>query len=942
MTGPRCSERRQLAAVRSEWQRYELPGGATHLHLANEDSHRACAIGFRTPSEDDSGVAHILEHTVLCGSRRYPVRDPFFAMLRRSLATELNAATDVDCTAYYFATQVARDVDHLLAVYLDAVFAPLLDRNDLAQEGHRLELVDDQPQRKGVVFNEMKGAYATGAAHVDATLAKLLWPDVAARFDSGGVPLAIPDLDHDTLVARHHRWYVPANLCVVTWGNIEPERIHAALAPYLEFGGQPIAVPALQTPHTAPRRREVAVPLGPREDPADVGRWCRAWTAGDAADVAHTLDVTLLDELLFGHAGAPLRHLFESQGLGRSLASTGCDTSQRNVVWRIEFDGVDPRNYDVIGPLVDRALETYVPRKGFSGRPLETALHQLELAQRDLEGADETPGLSCCLRVLQAWNIGADPLAVLDPAPALAALRERWADPAYGVAVMRRTLTDNPSWVEVRSRGDTSFLDDVERSEAERCWADVARLGPEGPMRLRIEADELQRHQRAPVDVSRLPTLTLDDIPAHRDRPQPSRQAPWIFTPRSNDLISRAIVIDAGDLGADLALLPLLIATMGETGVSKYGYARQAERVHRRCTGIEAWFDLAAVPGDPSRCTLVVGLEARGLADDHRAIANLLDETLHDQCFHDDDRLRECLDQELQGLREDVVEQGDTYASWAARTRLGGTAALAHGLEGLGYLAWLRRESTDEAEGLGEDLAALLARLQKRPRTVMLVGDRAADLPPRMDRRAKRLAAGAQSFAAPTAISGPDLAYTVSSSVSFHARVVPTIALTHADAPAIQVAAHLLTNHYLLPRIREHGGAYGAAATYQPLQGTFACTSYRDPRLTETLRDLDQACAWLRDTAHQDDHVREAILTAVSEHDAPGTPTDEARSVMLDAVHGLDTSVVDAYRQGMLRVDNAAIRAAADHWLVAAPAARASLVNHKAAKTLTGWQRKAV
>ncbi len=848
----------------------------------------------------------------------------------------------MDCTAYYFATQVARDVDHLLAVYLDAVFAPLLNRNDLAQEGHRLELVGDQPQRKGVVFNEMKGAYATGAAHVDAALSRLLFPDVAARFDSGGVPLAIPDLDHDTLVARHHRWYVPANLCVVTWGAIEPERVHAALAPYLEFGGQPMPVPALQTPHTAPRRRELTVPLGPREDPADVGRWCRAWNAGDAADLAHTLDLTLLDQLLFGHAGAPLRHLFESLSLGRSLGSSGCDTSQRNVVWRIEFDGVDPQHYDAIGPLVERALVTHVPRHGFGKRALHTALHQLELAHRDLEDADETPGLACCLRVLQAWNIGADPVAELDPAPALAALRERWADPAYGIAVMRRTLTDNPSWVEVRSRGDTECLATAERSEAERCWADVAGLGPEGPLRLRIEADELERHQATPTDVARLPTLTLDDIPAHRERPQPYRQAPWIFTPRSQGLISRAIVIDAGNLGADLTLLPLLIATIGEMGVTKHGYASQAERVHRRCTGIEAWFDLAAVPGDPSRCSLVVGLEARGLADDHRAIANLLAETLHETCYHDEDRLRECLDQELQGLREDVVEQGNTLASWAARTRLGGTAALAHGLEGLGYLAWLRRESTDEDEELGARLAALLARLQKCPRTLMLVGDRAADLPPQIRRQTKALAARAKPFAAPTPSSGPDLAYTVASSVSFHARVVPTITLTHADAPAIEVAAHLLTNHYLLPRVREHGGAYGAAATYQPMLGTFACTSYRDPRLSETLRDFDHACNWLRDTAHSDDHVREAIFTAVSEHDAPGTPTDEARGVMLDAVHGLDAEVVDAFRQGLLRVDSAAIRAAADAWLVAAPAARASLLNHKAAKTLSGWQRKAV
>ncbi|HMQ14021.1 MAG TPA: insulinase family protein, partial [Candidatus Competibacter phosphatis] len=194
-----------VPALRLEFQEYRHRAtGARHLHLAADDPHNAFMVAFLTVPQDSSGVAHILEHTALCGSRRYPVRDPFFMMIRRSLNTFMNAFTSSDWTAYPFASQNKKDFNNLLDVYLDAAFFPLLDERDFAQEGHRLEFAQaDDPHSellfKGVVFNEMKGAMSSPVQRLGQELQHRLFPTITYHYNSGGDPEAIPYLTHEQL-----------------------------------------------------------------------------------------------------------------------------------------------------------------------------------------------------------------------------------------------------------------------------------------------------------------------------------------------------------------------------------------------------------------------------------------------------------------------------------------------------------------------------------------------------------------------------------------------------------------------------------------------------------------------------------------------------------------------------------------------------------------------
>ena len=368
-----------VPALRLEAIRFRHPCGAEHWHLAADDDHRAFVVAFRTPPLDSTGLPHILEHTTLCGSKRFPVRDPFFQMLRRSLQTFMNAMTFPDMTAYPFASQVSKDYDNLLDVYLDAVFAPRLDPRDFSQEGHRLEPAASPAtaggpgwQRKGVVYNEMKGAMDSTDAQVEQATATALLTDTCYRHNSGGDPAAIPALKYDDLVAFHARCYRPANAVFVTYGSGDPAAIQRRIGAYLKPEGTPLPPPTVQISPITPSELDVPVPLAAGQDAVDVTATALTWVWDDSSDLDEALTAELLDRLLTGHAGAPLRLALESSGLGRSTGSTGYGSSYRNGLYTAELEGIAEADYPAFPKLVMDCLAK-VAMEGVPAEEIEAA-----------------------------------------------------------------------------------------------------------------------------------------------------------------------------------------------------------------------------------------------------------------------------------------------------------------------------------------------------------------------------------------------------------------------------------------------------------------------------------------------------------------------------------------------------------------------------------------
>ena len=302
--------------------------GARWVHVERPDNENLFGVGFRTPPKDSTGVAHILEHTVLCGSRRFPVRDPFFTMLKRSLSSFMNALTASDWTFYPFSTQNTKDFYNLMQVYLDAVFFPLLRERDFRQEGHRLEFADPGDSAsplvfKGVVYNEMKGAMADASSLLHRHLTRGLYPTTTYGFNSGGEPEQILQLTYEQLRQFHAAFYHPANAYIFTYGDL-PLVDHLAAVERLalsQFGPLQVdsSVPDEQR-LPAPRRLEAT--FAADADEAD-GQRCLVqvgWLACPLSDSFERLAMSLLSELLLGNPAAPLYQALLDSGLGQNLA----------------------------------------------------------------------------------------------------------------------------------------------------------------------------------------------------------------------------------------------------------------------------------------------------------------------------------------------------------------------------------------------------------------------------------------------------------------------------------------------------------------------------------------------------------------------------------------------------------------------------------------------
>ncbi|MCG6907650.1 MAG: insulinase family protein [Desulfobacteraceae bacterium] len=368
--------------------------GARHVHIQNDDRENTFSVAFKTVPVDSTGVAHILEHTVLCGSRKYPVRDPFFSMLKRSLSTFMNAFTASDWTMYPFSTQNRKDYYNLMDVYLDATFYPKLEELNFKQEGIRLEPepaadAGQPPQLvyKGVVYNEMKGAMSSPDQVMARSLLNALYPDTTYSHNSGGDPAVIPQLTHAQLVAFHRRHYHPSNAFFYTYGNL-PLVEHLAfieskvlthfnrIDPRTEVKSQP------RWP--APRMVTYPYPFDKGEDPAKKYQACLAWLTADIQNTFEVLVLTLLEQILMGNSASPMRKALIDSGLGTALCDTaGFVSDHRDTMFAAGLKDVRQTDAEPVAAIIEGVLQGLV-RDGVDRDLIEAAIHQLEFHRKEI------------------------------------------------------------------------------------------------------------------------------------------------------------------------------------------------------------------------------------------------------------------------------------------------------------------------------------------------------------------------------------------------------------------------------------------------------------------------------------------------------------------------------------------------------------------------------
>lgn len=898
--------------------------GTQHYHLAADNTENVFLVALRTVPTDSTGVAHILEHTALCGSERYPVRDPFFMMIRRSLNTFMNAFTSSDWTAYPFASQNRKDFFNLLDVYLDAVFFSSLNELDFAQEGHRVEFsTPDDPDSelvfKGVVFNEMKGAMSSPVSTLWQTLTKYLFPTNTYHYNSGGEPADIPDLSYEELKAFYQTHYHPSNAVFMTYGDIPVVELQTQFEERVlsrfQRAQQHIHVPN-EKRQVAPINVEECYALDESEQDSDKTHIVLGWLLGETTDLRAALTTELLTGVLLDDGASPLLHALETTDLGTAPSPiSGLDNSNKEMSFICGMEGSKPENAAAVEALVLSTLETVV-KEGVPQERVAAVLHQLELEQREVTGGAYPYGLHLILGALPTAVHYGDALTALDLEPVLEQLRKDIEDPKFIPQLIQTLLLDNPHRIRLTLKPDDQIAARRDTAEAARLAAMKAGLSDAEKQHIIKLATQLEARQTRQDDESILPKVGLEDVPdklniaSGRETHVQNRPA-HLFEQGTNGLIYQQLIVDLPKLDDELlAVMPYYTNCLTELGCGDQDYLALQVRQSSVSGGIGAYTSLRGGIDNEQTSTGHFILSGKALTRNHFAFGELLRDTFNTARFDEHDRLRELMAQLRASREQSITGRGHALAMLAASAGMSPTAALKHQLSGLAGISTLKQldDGLDESAvitSLAEKMARLHQAIQQSPSQFLLIGE--AESLTQMQNDCEHLwsstrSEGFTAFELPEKRQPVNELWTTSTSVNFCAKAYPTVPVAHPDAAALAVLGGFLRNGFLHRVIREQGGAYGGGASHDSDAACFRFYSYRDPRLGETLDDFDRAVEWLLSEQHEWRQVEEAILGVIGGLDKPSSPAGEAKDAFHNALYGRGPEQRQQHRQRILSV----------------------------------------
>ncbi|MGH1485449.1 MAG: insulinase family protein [Cellvibrionaceae bacterium] len=915
--------------------------GAQHIHIEADNDENVFLVALRTVPEDSRGVAHILEHTALCGSEKYPVRDPFFMMIRRSLNTFMNAFTSSDWTAYPFASQNRKDFDNLLDVYLDAVFFSRLDPLDFAQEGHRLDFAEEgNPNSplvyKGVVYNEMKGAMSSITSQLWQTLSKYLYPTTTYHHNSGGDPQAIPDLSYEQLKEFYHTHYHPSNAIFMTFGNIAAEehqlKFEQQVLHRFDKLDKNISV-APEKRYNASIRVEEAYPYQPEanEDIENKAHIVVAWLLGPSINLKDNLEVNLLSSLLFDNSASPLQHLLETTELGASPSPLcGMDDSQYEMLFMCGLADTQVQHTYALETEITRVLETIV-KDGLPQEQVEASLHQLELRQREIGGDGYPYGLQLILNGLSAATHRGDVLAFLDLENTLEELRQDISKPDYISTLIKRLLLDNQHRVTLTLRPDSGFHERQVQAEEAQLAEIKASLSDDEKNAIIKQAKDLDQRQQQEDDDSVLPKVGLNDIPKESKYPQGKQKTLGHYPLHSysagtNGLSYQQIICPLPQLDKNLLeALPWYTLCLTEVGLGDIDYLSIQQRQSQVVGSINSFYSLRNHTDDPQKLLAYTTLSAKALNRNQKSMSDLMQDTFSSARFNESERIQELITQARIGREQSITGSGHVLAMQVASSACNPTTKLIHELIGLGAVQRIKKLEKQLAEGQHQVLQQTLEQLHQQLLTTnkhWLAVCESENMEGYLSTIENSWSAQLQQapinstfLPEQKAYSPIQQAWIANSQVHFCAKAYPTVAMGHADAAPLSVLGGVLRNGYLHRAIREQGGAYGGGASQDSSAGTFRFYSYRDPRMSETLLDFDRSLEWLFEQSISEQSIEESILGIIGSLDKPGSPAGEAKQEFHAQLSGRTQEKREKYREQITQVTADDLRRVAEQYL---------------------------
>ena len=877
--------------------------GARLLSVINDDENKVFSINFRTTPKDATGVPHILEHSVLNGSEKYPVKEPFVELLKGSLATFVNAFTFPDKTCYPVASQNVQDFYNLIDVYMDAVLHPLIREQTLMQEGWHYEINDpSEPLTyKGVVFNEMKGAYSSPDGVLETRVIGSLFPKHIYGVDAGGDPRNIPDLTYENFRGFWETYYHPSNSFIFFYGNDDPEKRLKLMEGYLKsYKKKKVkSVVPLAKPFKRPKKVEYPYDAGDDKEIDKKHYLVVNWKLPDTSDAVLNFSLRILGHILIGTPASPLKKALLDSGLGEDLAGIGMETEMRHLIFSTGLKGTRKRHAKKIERLIFDTLESLV-RDGIDPDMVAASMNTLEFRLRENNTGSFPVGIALMRRVLTTWIHDEDPFKLLAFESPLYEIRSRLAaDPRYFENLIQTHLLDNNHRTVLRLTPDPDLgrrfdedekarLAKIRESLSERQIADLIENTQK--LKLRQEAPD------SPEVLETLPFLKLQDLEKKNKSIPIDVLALQDTKVLYHDLFTNGIVYL--DLGFDLHALPkellplteVFARALLETGTDKEDYVKLSQRIGKSTGGI---YSTSVTTTAFNSRESVAKLFLRGKATIAQApeLLNILKDVLLDANFDNKERLKQIVLEEKAGLESELVPSGHIYVNQRLRAQFGESGWAKDQMSGIGYLFALRELATDvdkKWKSVLKKLEAIREALISRNALLCNVTVDAANwniFKPQFDAFLSALPAREVKLA-PFSVQAEQKkeGLTIPAQVNYVGKGANLYDLGYEYDGSAEVIVNYLGLTYLHEKVRAQGGAYGVFSVLDNASGVFTYLSYRDPNVAATINNYDKAAAFLKglDASRlSENELSKAIIATIGDLDTYQLPDAKGYTSML-------------------------------------------------------------
>jgi len=891
--------------------------GTDYLHLARDDSNNVFSVGFRTTPTDSTGLPHILEHTTLCGSQKYPCRDPFFKMLNRSLATFMNAMTGPDYTIYPFSTQNKADYANLQSVYLDAVFKPQLRESDFRQEGWRLEheKVEDQSSPiiiKGVVYNEMKGVFSENQSIFGEGLINNILPSHTYGVISGGDPLYIPDLTYSDLKAFHKKYYHPSNSRMYSYGNFPlTEHLHFINKAYLQEQmdntdySKATIVPA-EPRWSSEKRKHLACRFDPLAgNPKKQSSIAISNLCVDIRACQEVFVLQVLSELLVRGPNSPFYKALVEPNIGSGFSPvTGFDGQTRDTVFAVGLQGVSPSDFERVEEIYHKTIDKVI-NDGFDDTNLKAILHNIELNTKH-QSSDF--GLSMLFGITPLWNHNGDIIKGMQINEKVMKLKRSLADnPLYLQDCVAQYIKENNHRLILTMSPEESYETEQSMKEKELLKKKLDSLLPLQRDHIYAQGIELSREQEAKQDVNCLPTLTVSDLNHDVQRTDTKGEliggVPVQIVPApTNGLTYVRGVLNVSVLSESAkALLPLFCDIAPKMGTKSHDYRQFDQMVKLRTGGLNLSPHIAENIFDSSSFEEGVVFSSYCLDRNFNVMVSLWKEIFSEVNLENEKRFETLVKVTASNMMNGVADSGHVYAMSCASALVSPSARRKDQFGGLSYVQLMKelahKSYLVETLEMMQNIKSVIFRKKYIRTCVNTQPDQVDKLKQGMEDLFSSIngnvdAAFLLSNSSSTDYKTKSIHHVLPYNVYHTAMCFPTVEYSHSDFPALRVLARLLSSKYLLPKVREKGGAYGAGANVTTA-GVFNFYSYRDPKPSETFDVFNSARDWVLSSGFTEQDVDEAKLGVFQSIDAPTPPGSRGTRNFL---YGIDDDELQRHR----------------------------------------------